>query len=717
MKVYLDPEGSAAVPTGWRLVETEVEFLQAAFSQVPLVIRGHHLCRWAQEFYKGRDEPVEVLLSPAEALRGACPTLSRTQALALARRLGETLDDLSQPLTLQQIARALWPGDWWCEAPSEKRAAAWLLWWLETDPSEPEKVLLKALAQHYRQCASNVSAAVRDVYAVCGQQDAQAVLEAWLGLASPQANDWSEFPLELSEAAKGHLLSKFRSWVASNPERLLALFERIGVNRQLLPLAAETLALYYQQHPEGLTLNAFRRIDRYLTQSSRQTLRSLIPVPPPNEPPNEAKQLVTWYLNDYLPYRLWPRQDSNLIATRGRQFAESYLKLYSEAISGSADRELLSWMKAKNLKQPEQVTLLVVLDGLGYTDMRHFWGEMQRADVHGRLTLLNKEVAFGPLPSITSVAKPALLSGVTPRVAEHHPQLGPVLSKDKELEQALSNARAGELYIWRVEEPDSTYHSHNHQDQDTVVRMAHAALSGIVARLCGCIAAVPAELSLRLVITTDHGRLLATSRRTVAVPPGMTPHQRAALGRTQRRYPAEGYLIEGEVAYLDGQRFDIPEDCAIILSEASFLKQDSKAGVEIFPHGGIYPEEVLIPWWVIGRDVTFQALGVELVGRGVSGRRARLQIVLDNPNPVPVRVTGVCVSWQADTIDLTQVIQPLTKEIVDIDIAWPTRKQVANAQAYLHYRLPDGHPMQVAATISLESEEMYERENPLEDLL
>jgi hypothetical protein len=290
-----------------------------------------------------------------------------------------------------------------------------------------------------------------------------------------------------------------------------------------------------------------------------------------------------------------------------------------------------------------------------------------------------------------------------------------VFSKDTALQQKMTDAKPGELFIWRVSEPDESYHKH--PNKETALSMARGALNGIISRLMSLIASTPSTVSLRLVITTDHGRLLAESRRTREVPLGMRSHQRAALGKADLQFPAEGFVINDDIAYLHGERFGLLQDCAIVLSGETFRKQDGKSGLEAFPHGGIYPEEVLVPWWVIARDIKLLPIGAEISGRGVSGRIGRLQVTINNPNPVFVETSDLYVSWQDESFSLRKSLAPVSSELVELSITWPTHKQVVDATARLTYKLPSGEVLQTDVSIAVESEEMYMQDNPLEDLL
>ena len=99
-----------------------------------------------------------------------------------------------------------------------------------------------------------------------------------------------------------------------------------------------------------------------------------------------------------------------------------------EALNGGPGRERLSWVKAGALADPSVVTLFVVLDGLGFPDARLLAREVELRG-QGLLTLVDQDLALAPLPTITAVAKPALVRAVPPNEAHESADRGRMLSQ------------------------------------------------------------------------------------------------------------------------------------------------------------------------------------------------------------------------------------------------------------------------------------------------
>lgn len=713
VELYLDPLGDAPIPDipeGVPVIRSEVAFLELIRTTEVGVVQGVELCRWAQDYARGRGIAVRVLRSPARRLSQLCPELTAEQAQALASRVGSQLTTHEAP-GLPQVAQWLWEEAWWTDEPGPAHAARWLQWWVGRKPTVAEQTLLAALGRYFR---AECPGPERDAYSTTSADAAYETLRCWLGLGRPLG--WGGFPVELSEDLVAALKKDFMAQALQDPGGLLFLLDGRRADARLLSVVAEVLAHYYRARPEQLTAEAFSAVQGYLEIPLREDLRRLVPPPEPGPLPSDASGMGRWFLNEYLPYREWAPDKDPRILEIGRSFAESYLQLYSsDALTDGPSRPHLSWVKARQLRQPDRVTLMVVLDGLGYTDMKHLWDEIQRFDPSRRLTVSQAEVAFAPLPTITECAKPALLKGVKPSLASAQPDLGRVLSKDEEVQRALAEAVLGDLIIWKDPEPDSTYHASS--SKQVARKKARGILTGFAQRLTELVLRVPTEKPLQVVVTTDHGRLLAESPRCYALPEGAQSRQRAALGDFGLQKSLE---IRGEVAYLHRSAYGLPQDCAVLLSGDAFVTQDGKQGVDAYPHGGLFPEEVLIPWWVIEKDRQINHPGVQLSGKGVAGRPGQFYLRIQNPNPIPLQAERLrVVSPQVLAFPVQSVIPPMGVAEQALEMpTWPTSRELEQFAAQLSYRLPDQRLAEVGAQVHLEVEEMYQQgDNPLEELL
>ena len=118
----------------------------------------------------------------------------------------------------------------------------------------------------------------------------------------------------------------------------------------------------------------------------------------------------------------------------------------------------------------------------------------------------------------------------------------------------------------------------------------------------------------------------------------MKAHGRAAWGPCSVPFDADGIYIDQDLAYIDAQRFGLPEPSAIMLSDDAFLMSDGRTGVETFPHGGVFPEEVLIPWIRFTRDRGPITISIRITGKGVAGASGKLTLEVTNASDVPIEI-------------------------------------------------------------------------------
>jgi hypothetical protein len=435
--------------------------------------------------------------------------------------------------------------------------------------------------------------------------------------------------------------------------------------------------------------------------------------------------VLNWFETAYLPYRIWQvRYGDEAAATvahqAARDFAEWYLVQYPKALMGGPLHDHLSFYQTLVSELNDNVaTVVIVMDGLHVPDAQRFLRELEQAVP--RLAVLEQRYVFAPLPTITRFAKDALLKGRDPREAKGEVALTPILPERIDPTHELTQASPGDVLVWRVMEPDSTYHKRS--SYDTLPRIVEAALKGVVMTVADIVQNVRVELPLRLIITTDHGRLLSKATRTVSVPDGMQPHGRAAWGPRVHEFDGSGVILQDDLAYIHGERFGLPEDAAeaaVLIGPNMFKTSDNKSGSEAYPHGGVSPEEVIVPWIVLERDWLAPELPVRLTGRGTAGRKGSAQLTLTNTNDISVTITQLVLRLSAAdtrTIDLDHSVAARKSGSTTVELTiWPTTQQAQDTTATATVKLPAGRQFQVPVTCTFEVDDMYRREDILGDL-
>jgi hypothetical protein len=296
------------------------------------------------------------------------------------------------------------------------------------------------------------------------------------------------------------------------------------------------------------------------------------------------------------------------------------------------------------------------------------------------------------------------------------------LPEGKDPTVGLRSANSEQVFVWTLAEPDKTYHGK--ADAKTILHQVDGVLQACATRIAEACQLVPSHLSLKVIVTTDHGRLLGDSQKSLPVPQGMTAHQRAAWGRCDLSFPTSGISLDanGQVAYLNGPRFGISDidHCAVVLTDAAFQTNDGKAGVDHFPHGGLFPEEVVVPWLEMVRDAEMPAVVCKVSGKAREGAEGRVVVEFVNPSQIEVRVLALSFVFgkKRREIDFSYDLPALCQKTFDGTMReWPSKHEVLDGSAMAKLKLPTGLEFMVEVDLDMDSEGFYIRgEDILGDL-
>jgi hypothetical protein len=552
-------------------------------------------------------------------------------------------------------------------------------------------------------------------------------LRDWLRItAGPADPVLGEFPIEVPADLVDEARRQWATLLIETDGTLVDSLLGAPLPAVLRKTAAREMYRYVMMHPEHLNTSRSKALAPFLTQAEQDKLNSTLHPETPGKLPVAADEVLVWFESSYLPYRQWQRlygtaEDAALVEDRARQFADWYFERYPLGLLGGELQKYLSFRQTLEHDQNSTTTtLVIVLDGLHAQDAVHLRGLLESAA--RRLSFLEQRWVFAPLPTVTVFAKDALLKGLDPRGAAAYGSLSSgVLPESKDPAPRLAEAKRGEWYIWRVMEPDETYHGYNNYDSLPI--QVESALRKVAENIADIVERVPEEIALRIIVTTDHGRLLSTASREIEVPERMQSHGRAAWGVRQHEFDESGVAIEGDVAFLDGGRFGLPDDVgemAVVIGPQMFKTNDKKKGSEAFPHGGAFPEEVIVPWMVLERDWELPLLTASINGKAAAGKPGEASLSITNPADVNLKIAEVTLqvlSGAARTVEVAAGIKPRSKRTLAIGLdLWPTSADIGAMTGHAIVQLPTGRRFEVPLTVNLESEEMYRRDTLLEDL-
>ena len=711
-EVLFDCGGDLPAPPGYQIIETEVDFLRHALEDKPLLIRGAHLCAWAESFYALRGRPSRYQESLRTVLQRVFPKLTHEQANGLAQKMGLTAVSRDQ-ICARFVLERCYPNDFfiWQGGPSREHAADWLLWLYSHQPDTAETIILDHLACHLEQQAEGQPEA-RLYRAVTGQQ-ARILLDSWLGLGEHEPAGLGEFP----RAVPALLLNEIKpGWMKRLIETNGAYFEQmlsvplpLALRQELAQLSAQ----FFEQNPQQLTHDVIRQLRPYLTTQKLAALEACMPPPEPAPLPDEEQAVLDWFQVEYLPYRRWQARHGDdpsreKVRDHGRNFARWYLTRYPQWV---LDPGWLSFQRAGRLREipPDVLVFCVVLDGLPAWDAEDF--ALAVSARIERLQLQQRAYCFASLPTVTEFAKDALLKGVPPRLAPKYTPLGKILPDNASPVRELEHEQARGLVFWRIGQPDAAYHLEADAKRERQVR---AELEAVLQAIQEVVETVPPHVPLQIIITTDHGRLLnPEAPRRLPVPNGMQAHGRVAWGKVNQQFDESGFSINDSAGWIavDGERFYMLHDMLIAVGEDSF--QNAKAGSEPYPHGGLFPEEAIVPWFVFERDARQPDVSITINGKGEADGVGTMMIHVTNLSRVSLDCLAITLSHGAQAKG-TWGVPPLQETEFAVRLRpWPDKADLATLKANLLFQPPSGRPFIVEVTPSLEVQALYERDDSI----
>lgn len=743
----LDWKGDAEVAPNARLVETEVQWLQIAPTlrspdAVDVWVRGEALCEWAAQWWQGAGGTCEDVRNALDVLLALVPSLERDEAKAIADALRAR--GHNKALHLREILAVLFPsfGDdgalWKRVLTAENRleiAAIWLRWLEAQDTIEPARAkIIERQCEIWRESNRDLS----DLFP-SSPDVAKSVLRSWLGLETqPKHAALPAFPLALSpawlhEARDFTARSLTQNFACKNGGALefWRAYERTNAPLALRNVAAQTVADWVFAHPQQISSSLIFLLEPFTPAETLSKLRALQPPKTPDDLPiakrSEANLIFDWVTRQYLPFRQWQCQNENAEARAvslqvAEQFGKWFLDFYENAMVGAARGWLQIHRAAKlRFETSGEITFWVIADGLGWLDARAL--SQMISQTNPRFSLLEMEPYFATIPTITSFAKLALRHSTTPdlvdEAGENEKRRETEVAGHKEAAGALASAQVGDLIIWKPLEPDKTYHEN--ADAGILRHRVEGALSSLAHQIVEAATAAPADVPLQIVVTTDHGRMLGPSERAHATPVGFVSSGRASYGEKAPDLTNSKHLI-----WLDPELYGCGSHVVIVSDDGAFLTNASdaataRAGIEKFAHGGIFPEEVVVPWLVFGRDVGPIHLQAELKGKGRAGREGVAMLRLSNSSNCALTLEGLEIGYgaQTETIALEAAVLGRYNNLeVEVKIPiWPSVNPAREAIITLNLRAPDGRLVQSAVTAELQVAELQTREDVLGDLI
>jgi hypothetical protein len=480
----------------------------------------------------------------------------------------------------------------------------------------------------------------------------------------------------------------------------------------------------------SVSTRLYEKLKRVLGPKGVERLAEFIPVPVPGSVPFDPADVLTWYERSYLPWRTHPTMDPERARVTQSEFESWVLDQHPNMRTHPDNMALLGWVRVDRLQQSDRgtgITLLVIADGLGIDDIDRMKRTISQTD---KLMISRSEYVFTQIPTVTDLTKPIIVNGdLSSKSVEEN---GDKITRLDEVIRRLRVAKSGDFLAWTHAQPDHAYHftSGKHEGANQVGAQLDVISKGIV----DLFEQLP-HLDLRVILTTDHGRFHGKGTRLLVAPPGLNPHGRAAWGQTSRSLNSIYESRDGMV-WLNPHSYGLTPGYSYVvaLGDSMFTTSDSKGGSEWYPHGGLSPEEVIVPWVEICRQSAIRNLFVEISGSGTAHKTGTLVLNIANPNEVPVKLVSCAVSSDSservgDSPDSAPPFMPidmplnfvsipeLNSKHIPVEISsWPFTKPNENVVGRLVYQLPSGEERSVSVSASIATQSMYNPTLTLDDL-
>jgi len=669
------------------------------------------------------------------------PSASDDGISEIIARLGPNIWELDRSLALGVIDLLRWvdaTGPWFGD-PDPDHAWQWLLWWSAAN-DETTVQLATVVGPNFE--ALSEDSELRAIYSIVSPESAIEAIERALRIQQDLSGLPIPSKLTIPDSVRKLLLERFRLRMATEPlADDFALDEihsaiRTSIANELVALAKERQSIDRQR---------FETLERVLGAVKVAELRTHLPIEDPGNVPGDPGTVLAWYQDRYVPWRLRYAEEASCTSERVKELHQQFASWILErlpAMRSHPDHQVhLAWVKVDRLRQNRQdnvaITLLVVADGLGPRDILAIRSALAAEE---DLLITECSLAFTQIPTVTELTKPVIVAGDL--AGQEVQEQGDRLSKIDTVTASLEKAADGDVLAWTLTQPDREYHFTFGKKE--LANKVHSRLQEIASGIIDVVRAFDNARSLRVIVTSDHGRYVGETIRSIPTPTGLNSHGRAAWGPAKRQ-PNSDFEYDGDIVWLNPYSYGLPPESsyAIALGSNSFMTADGKKGTEIHGHGGLSPEEVIVPWLEIRRHVTFAALVLTGSGNGQNRKSGEIFITVANPNhatiklvslrlPVPrltssdgksvpaelASAAGSAAALDILLIDLgQQEVNPIDalKRRVELE-PWTFLADNEVIQASLTFQLPSGEERRQTVDIHLSTKALYRASLSIEDL-
>ncbi len=439
-----------------------------------------------------------------------------------------------------------------------------------------------------------------------------------------------------------------------NSDDLVTLLNRTS---GLLSVEFDTIEKHLRDHPDWITAELMDQIQEKFSAQSRRlagkiaALRDLVRPPKPETPDLhwDVDTMLAWATESYLPYQSWcDRQeqfDPDLYSI-GDRFSEWLMKNW-DTLHANSKRMVFNILpnKAVDLKRAGVVNLVLVIDNLGWA----FSGMLRDLFQERGYFLAGAEPYLAMLPSETEISKKCLLAGAVGYQAIDDKTYKGMIEKgwvpyfndnafryisDIGSLSAIETIDAA-TYVVNYLAVDKALHKSADEIGMSHWEHIHHLLEKLVQNAISFIEKHGLKENVRIHVVSDHG----STRIPAAVQNDLDPAFFKTNGFEARshRYvtvSSERFLgladnLKLDCFFLPANDFMNPEDVLCARRGNRFLPTDK----DFYVHGGLLPEEMIVPYLVFEPVTTsIQDLTVLLKKNEFRYRVETVELEIGNPN-------------------------------------------------------------------------------------
>lgn len=583
----------------------------AAGEDLVVVADDEKLVSWVRRIASAHGWEVEKVRDPVEEFRSRYPSLA-----AYAEELVGDAPRLEEPVLWNLLRRCA--SDLPVSYQASRSHAQEIVRWRIGNELKPG--VLAALKLAVDGFAADE---LRPIYGLVLMDDPNVLVEHVVGLREPVIGSKG------AEKESARIEEPVRAWV----RRRLAESGFPGVRKVFLSSDGDETKVWVAEevvkaasHP--LQSGDARLIERFLSGDLRDLLHRKVQQPAPGAPPAaevDGEDLSDWFERCYLPYRTWMHANGISADEAAEESWVAFAELARTTVKkgfGSGQGPLAALLSRRRRLESEaegERNLLVVLDGPLPLDVDEFLKRLrEKAEGWG---VVSRRWALAALPTVTEVCRPAVVTGTDRLAGKEDTAVGTI----DEAEKRLGGSR---FVVLKVNEPDQSYHRFA-DHPETVRENATMALAKLANRLAKLLAQGGCN---RLFVTADHGRCLGPSRPVLERPQGEV-HGRAVLN------VPKGTPVPDGAERLDGSAYQFSTDSDAIVALGDRCFRDAPG--TWYLHGGLLPEEVMVPW--VELACVPANIEVDLFGllTGEQNGSGQLDIRVVNASPVDLECEWV----------------------------------------------------------------------------